>query len=467
MRLNWRDLDSARARELDGATVKIEGFAAIVLPAAGASHFILAAEQGCCPGCFPRGRGGSVEVFAAAPVPLRGRSMGLTGTLRVRDDDPSGWRYQLLDARLLEPPGWTAVTRRGVLASGPLMCLAACAQAESPQTVSQRQADARRAIEAAPSVDIHSHAGGVASLRHMRDGWPFDPVGQPMRSGGMAAACLAVTSDGPTHRIMSDGRIHPYREPFPDELYQYSQTAFGRVHQLAREQGLIVIKDTAGLRAARAGTASAIIAAEGADFLEGKADRVEETYAKWDLRHLQLTHYRVNELGDIQTEAPVHGGLTDFGAEVIRRCNRAGIVVDVAHGTYDLVKRAATVATKPLVLSHTSLTGNPGPYSRLISPDHARIVASTGGVIGVWPPASVYPSLSAMATGMARLADVAGVDHVALGSDMKGLVGPSIFPDYDHLPALAEALLEVGFNVADATKVLGGNYARVFEACMA
>ena len=45
------------------------------------------------------------------------------------------------------------------------------------------------------------------------------------------------------------------------------------------------------------------------------------------------THYRVNELGDIQTEAPVHGGLTDAGAEVIRRCNRRGLVVDVAHGT--------------------------------------------------------------------------------------------------------------------------------------
>ena len=51
------------------------------------------------------------------------------------------------------------------------------------------------------------------------------------------------------------------------------------------------------------------------------------------LRHLQLTHYRVNELGDIQTELPVHNGLTDFGAAVIRRCNQVGLVVDVAHGT--------------------------------------------------------------------------------------------------------------------------------------
>jgi membrane dipeptidase len=288
-----------------------------------------------------------------------------------------------------------------------------------------------------------------------------------MRQGGMAAICLAVVSDGPTHRIMPDGRIHPYRDPAPGELYQFGQMAFARVHALAHDQGLAVIRDPAGLRAARAGTASAIISAEGADFLEGQVDRVDEAYTKWGLRHLQLTHYRVNELGDIQTEPVVHGGLTDVGAAVIRRCNKLGIVVDVAHGTYDLVVRAASVATKPLVLSHTSLSANPRQYSRLISPAHARVIASTGGVVGVWPPQSVFGSLTAMAAGMARMVDVVGVDHVGLGSDMTGLVGPSVLPDYDQLPGLAEALIGVGFSVGDTTKLLGANYARVFEACMA
>jgi membrane dipeptidase len=228
-----------------------------------------------------------------------------------------------------------------------------------------------------------------------------------------------------------------------------------------------VIKDAAGLRAARAGTASVIIAAEGADFLEGKVDRVDETFSKWTLRHLQLTHYRVNELGDIQTEEPVHGGLTDTGAEVIRRCNRIGVVVDVAHGTYDLVRRAASVTTKPLVLSHTSLSPNPARYSRRISAEHARVIASTGGVIGVWPPASEFGTLTGLATGMARLVDVVGIDHVGLGSDMLGLTGPSVFPDYDQLPGLAAALIGAGFSVTDATKLLGGNYARVFGATLA
>jgi len=466
MRLNWQDLGSGRADMANGETIEIGGFAASALPGSGAAHFILTSEPGCCAGCFPRDFTASVEVFAASPITMRGELLRLAGTWRVRSHEPSGWRYQLHGARVMEPPGWRSVTRRSVLATGPLMCLAASAAATTPDATAQRQADARRAIQAAPSVDLHSHAGGIASVRRMRDNQPFGAVATPMRQGGMAVICLAVVSDGPTHKITGNGRIHPYRDPDPGELYEYAQLAFGRVHGLARDQGLALVRKVADLRAARAGTASAIISAEGADFLEGKIDRVDEAYAKWALRHLQLTHYRVNELGDIQTEPAVHGGLTDFGVEVIRRCNRIGMVVDVAHGTYELVQRAASVTTKPLILSHTSLSDVSKAYTRRITSAHARMIASTGGVIGVWPPASEFVSLTAMATGMARLVDVVGVDHVGLGTDMTGLVGPSVLPDYDQLPGLAEALVGVGFGVADTTKLLGGNYVRVFEASM-
>jgi len=175
----------------------------------------------------------------------------------------------------------------------------------------------------------------------------------------------------------------------------------------------------------------------------------------------------VNELGDIQTEPPVHGGLTDFGAAVIRRCNQLGIVVDVAHGPIDLVRRAARETARPLVLSHTSLTTRPGPFSRQITAEHAKLIAGTGGVIGVWPPATIYPNLAAMAAGIVRMADTAGIDHVGIGTDLRGLVGATVFPDYDTLPALAEALLQAGLNETETGKVLGGNYARVFTASLA
>jgi membrane dipeptidase len=280
----------------------------------------------------------------------------------------------------------------------------------------------------------------------------------------MAVACLAIVADAPTTKVFPDRRIHPVRNPEAGELYTWCQASFVRVRRLAQAQGLRMVGSAADLRAAPAGGPALILAAEGADFLEGRIERVDEARAQHGLRHLQLVHYRPNELGDIQTEDPVHGGLTDFGVQVVRACNRLGIVVDVAHGTLEVVKRAAGTTSRPLILSHTSLNSNPPARGRTISADHARVVAQTGGVIGVWPPAAIYPTIDAMAVGMAQLVDVVGIDHVGLGSDMRGLTGPSVLPSYRSLPLLAQALLARGFSPQDAGKVLGGNYARVFTA---
>ncbi len=165
------------------------------------------------------------------------------------------------------------------------------------------------------------------------------------------------------------------------------------------------------------------------------------------------------------SRSSVHGGLTQAGADVIRRCNQIGVVVDVAHGTYDLVKQAAKVATRPLVLSHTSLTQRPAPWTRLITPDHAKAVASTGGVIGIWPIKEIFGTYKAYADGFARMVDVVGVDHVGLGTDLQGLLGASTLPSYDELPQLAAAL-RGKFTAEETAKMLGGNYQRVFEACL-
>jgi membrane dipeptidase len=306
---------------------------------------------------------------------------------------------------------------------------------------------------------MHSHAGGFIHA----DTEP-DLVADAMRAGGMAVACLAIVADAPTTKVLADHRIHPVRDPSPGELYAWGKASFARLLRLAQAQGLRALGSTADLRGAPAAGPAMIVAAEGADFLEGHLERIDEARTQYGLRHLQLVHYRPNELGDIQTEEPVHNGLTDFGVEVIRACNRLGIVVDVAHATYEAVKRAAAATTRPLVLSHTNFTPTPGPRSRQISADHARIVAQTGGVIGVWPPSNVYPSVDAMARGMAQLVDLVGVDHVGLGSDMRGLLVPSVLPSYRAFPLLAQALLAQGSSPADAAKILGGNYARVFAA---
>jgi membrane dipeptidase len=289
-------------------------------------------------------------------------------------------------------------------------------------------------------------------------------VAEPMRRGGMATICLAMVADSPTLHIMADRRIVATRNPQPGELAAWGRGAFGRLLALAESERLGLVTDAASLQAARGKGPAIIVAAEGADFLEGSLERLDEALHSYRLRHLQLTHYRVNELGDIQTVPPVHNGLTDFGAEVVRACNRLGIVVDVAHGTYELVKQAAAVTGKPLVLSHTSLIAEPRPLTRFVLPDHARAVAATGGVIGVWPPATAFHNQRAFIEGIARMVDTVGIDHVGIGTDMLGLTVPSVFDDYADLPDVAGGLLAQGFNRDEAGKILGGNYARVFAA---
>ncbi len=336
--------------------------------------------------------------------------------------------------------------------------LAACGTGGLPAgTDATRQKAVEDLLTRTVTIDIHSHAGRV-----IRDSSILSPIAASMRAGGMSAVGLAMTGDKGTVRLR-DNRFEAFRQPEPGELYLRSKHSFDRIHTLVMQDDLAIIRRATDLRTGRAGRPGVIVSAEGADFLDTDVDRVDEAYERYGLRHLQLTHYRVNSLGDIQTAAPVHGGLTPFGAEVIRRCNHLGIVIDVAHGPFDLVKRAAEASAKPLVLSHTSLSAKPGPRSRTINAEHAQLIAATGGVIGIWPPSTVFPDLLAYAKGIAHMADVVGVDHVGLGSDQLGLIAPSVFDDYEQLPQIVDALLTTGFTPEEAAKILGGNYVRVFE----
>jgi membrane dipeptidase len=454
MQIDWCDLRTGLADLWDGAEVEISGWVTPIDVAERYDYFLFVEEPSCCIGCLPGNPTACFEVFAAQPIPSTTHSVRLAGRWRRLIGDPAGWRYQLCDARLVDAASAASISRRQMLTAASLAALAAC----GPQAAGATS----QLVAGALTVDIHSHAGRI-----LRADGPLEPVAAPMREGGMAVLCLAMVADSPATRLTPDRRIRAVREPDPGELYSWSRTAFPRVLRLAEEEHLHIVGDAAALRSAPSRGPSIIVSAEGADFLDRSIERVNEAYAAYHLRHLQLTHYRVNDLGDIQTEPPVHGGLTDFGAEVIRTCNRLGIIVDTAHGTYDLVKRAAAVTTKPLVLSHTSVTRTPGPQSRQISPDHARVIAGTGGVIGVWPPSSIFIDFRSFLEGFVRMADVVGVDHVGLGSDMMGLTTPSVFDSYRGLPQLAQGLLDHGFTHEETGKILGGNYARVFSATVA
>src|SRR5919201_1613448 len=202
------------------------------------------------------------------------------------------------------------------------------------------------------SVDVHTHAGPTGIIARTP---PTDDLARSMRVGRLATVCLADVPDGPLLGRNPAGVLAAIRQAAPGQLYRYHLDRLAWIDELVTQHGVRRALTVADLKAAHAAGGPAIIAdIEGLDFLEGRLERLEESY-KRGVRHVQLVHYTPNDIGDLQTGAVIHNGLTPFGADVIRACNRLGVVVDVAHATADTVKQAVGVATKPLLLSHTAL----------------------------------------------------------------------------------------------------------------
>ena len=307
-------------------------------------------------------------------------------------------------------------------------------------------------------VDMHSHAGAVHASQNVAG----VDIAASMRQGRMTAVCLGHTGDAPVIR-REGNRIFTFRSPAPGELWYHTESKLHFIDGVVRSQGLRRALKRGDIEQAHKDRAPAIVQMiEGAQFLEGKLERVEEVHRR-GVRQLQLVHFMYRDpVGDIQTENPDQGGLTGFGRELIAECNRLGMVIDTAHATMKFVEQAAKASKTPLIFSHTHFAPEPGPLSRLVSREHARLIAQTGGVIGIWGISS-DGTLSLLADRVARMADAVGVDHVGLGSDVGGS-GRNIWPDYALFPELVLLLRKKGFSPVDIGKIAGGNYVRVFNA---
>jgi membrane dipeptidase len=313
------------------------------------------------------------------------------------------------------------------------------------------------------SVDVHTHGGktGITSKAP-----PSDDLVNDMRAGLLAVACLADVPDGPILGRNAEGALAVVRPPAPSELYKHHLERLGWMDELVGHHGVRRALCAADLEAAhRAGQPAIVADVEGLDFLDGKLERLEEAHQR-GIRHLQLVHYTPNDIGDFQTGVVTHRGLTAFGAEVIRACHRLGFVCDVAHATEDMVKQAVKVATKPLLLSHTAVSGSramgPTPLTgRQISADHARAIADTGGSVGIW---HFFASLDQYVDGLKEMAEIVGVDHVSIGTDQH--VTPGCVPDYAQWVHLVAAMLRGGFTAEEAGRIAGGNYMRIFRTAV-
>jgi membrane dipeptidase len=304
-------------------------------------------------------------------------------------------------------------------------------------------------------IDMHTHAG-----RPRRTGDVDRAVLATMAPAGVAAAVVSAIGDIPMIRRNRDtGRLEKFRDPDPGEC-------------LAAVEGYLTSFEQSGTRIARepedirSGDPALVLAVEGCDFLEGDLDRLDAMAAR-GVRSIQLTHYLVNETGDIQTAPPVHGGLTAFGAEVVRRMNSLGIIVDVAHCSEATVKGVADVATRPFLCTHANLKEpghRNGDHPRFIGPDYARMVVQSGGVVGAWISVLVEEKLPGMIRHMFRMIDALGIDHVGIGSDLPAGVARTEMPDFSRHPQIAAALRDRGLTQQEVQKVCSDNWLRVLRA---
>ncbi len=244
-----------------------------------------------------------------------------------------------------------------------------------------------------------------------------------------------------------------------------------------------------------------LIGIEGGYLIEDSLENLREYHAR-GASYLTLTHgfhtSWADSSGLAEALSPQHGGLTDFGREVVRELNRLGMMVDVSH-VHDLtVRDVLETSAAPIIASHSSCRAV-AAHQRNLSDALMREIAATGGVVqinfcaGFIDPA--FPKLeladyqayeeAKKRDEKARLTDhqtplevlvdhfdhalqVIGPDHVGIGSDFDGVpMLPVGLEDCSKLPYLTAGLLRRGYSESQLTGVLGGNVLRVMEECQA
>jgi membrane dipeptidase len=327
----------------------------------------------------------------------------------------------------------------------------------------ETHAAALRVLDEHFAIDLHAHPGLFAS-HGLPGALGEEALGETvvgMVEGRLSAAFFATVSDLLILERQPQG-IAVARSFRPDEAWRDYERQVAALDSLLAPlpvQRATAIRDLDGL--GDRGQVAAFLACEGGDCLEGRVDRLAHLYAD-GVRLLQLVHYAPNELGDLQTQEPRHGGLSGFGREVVREMNRLGMIVDVAHASFDTVAQVVETSSQPVVLSHSQLRHGDRTHPRLLTTEHARLVADAGGLIGMWPSGFGNDSLADFVENTLRLVELVGVEHVGLGTDMDGNYRP-VFHDYRQLPTYVAGLLDEGLSEPEAAALVGGNALRLLQ----
>ncbi len=200
-----------------------------------------------------------------------------------------------------------------------------------------------------------------------------------------------------------------------------------------------------------------ILNTEGLQALDGEAANLDTLFAH-GFRLAGLAHFFDNELAG-SAHGTGKGGLSPMGRQVVQRMQALRMIVDLAHVAPRAFDDVLAMTTRPVLVSHTGVQATcAGP--RNLTDDQLRRLAGNGALIGIgfWDGAVCDISPRSIARAIRHAVAVAGLSHVALGSDWDGAT--TVAFGADQLNQLTDALLQEGFSEAEIRAVMGENAIR-------
>src|SRR5579872_3908733 len=268
--------------------------------------------------------------------------------------------------------------------------------------------------------------------------------------------------------------------PLPDLEYSRSRAIemMADLFRLERESAgkFTVVTTAADLqRAIESGVLAAVLALEGAEPIDPELNGLE-VFHRAGLRSIGIVHSRRNAFGHgvpygLPRSPDTGPGLTDLGKDLVRACNRLGIMIDVSHlnerGFWDV----AELSDAPLVATHSNAHAI-CPSTRNLTDDQLRVIGQSRGIAGlnyfvsfIRPDGEVDVDtpLDLMVRHIDHMVEMAGIDSVGLGSDYDYSAVPRDITSPSDLPKLVTALEDAGYRGEDLEKLLYRNWLRVLH----
>jgi membrane dipeptidase len=237
----------------------------------------------------------------------------------------------------------------------------------------------RQLLREVPLIDGHNDLAETIKLRFRSDVTRFDlnvvqdqlPADIPrLRAGQVGGQFWSafVSTDSMATRTTLRGTldaievIHRVVERYP-QVFEFASTAddIVRIH--------------------RAGKIASMIGVEGGHSMDNSISALSIFY-RLGVRYMTLTHWRTTEWADAATDMPLHGGLTEFGEQVVREMNRLGMFVDLSHVSARTMYDALRVSRAPVIFSHSSARAI-NAHPRNVPDDVLRLISQNGGVVMV------------------------------------------------------------------------------------